>query len=89
MGGPFAVVGFLAFILLVVIPIHELGLSTAWVTGGGYKYLQLGEGNAALRIPPHAHGVRPAITGWFAEFDDLTGEHEPHGRAWFRAAHRA
>jgi kynureninase len=59
-------------------PIHELGLSGAWVTGGGYKYLQLGEGNAALRIPPHAHAVRPAITGWFAEFDDLTGEHEPH-----------
>src|SRR5690606_185275 len=22
-------------------PVHDLGLSTAWVTGGGYKYLQL------------------------------------------------
>src|SRR5690606_9496766 len=59
-------------------PIHDLGLSSAWVTGGGYKYLQLGEGNAFLRLPPHAHDVRPAITGWFAEFEDLTAEHEPH-----------
>jgi selenocysteine lyase/cysteine desulfurase len=59
-------------------PIHELGLGEAWITGGGYKYLQLGEGNAFLRLPPHAHAVRPAVTGWFAEFDDLTGEHAPH-----------
>jgi kynureninase len=59
-------------------PIHELGLDRAWVTGGGYKYLQLGEGNAFLRIPPHRHDARPVITGWFAEFDDLTGHHEPH-----------
>lgn len=52
--------------------IHHLGLGSAWITGGGYKYLQLGEGNAILRIPPHGHDVRPAITGWFAEFDLLT-----------------
>ncbi|MGQ0521519.1 MAG: aminotransferase class V-fold PLP-dependent enzyme [Actinomycetota bacterium] len=52
-------------------PIHDLGLAGAWVTGGGYKYLQLGEGNAFLRIPPGAAGVRPAVTGWFGEFDDL------------------
>lgn len=59
-------------------PIHDLGLGSAWVTGGGYKYLQLGEGNAFLRLPPHAHDARPVITGWFAEFADLTGNHEPH-----------
>ena len=59
-------------------PIHHLGLSDAWVTGGGYKYLQLGEGNAFLRVPPHAHDVRPIVTGWFAEFVDLTADHEPH-----------
>jgi kynureninase len=58
--------------------VHELGLSSAWVTGGGYKYLQLGEGNAFLRLPPHAHEVRPIVTGWFAEFEDLTRDHEPH-----------
>lgn len=54
-------------------PIHDLGLGGAWITGGGYKYLQLGEGNAFLRVPPAAAGVRPAITGWFAEFDELSG----------------
>lgn len=59
-------------------PVHEHGLGEAWVTGGGYKYLQLGEGNAFLRIPPHAHDVRPAVTGWFAEFGDLTAGHDPH-----------
>ena len=52
----------------VPFPIHELGLSSAWVTGGGYKYLQLGEGNAFLRLPDHAVDVRPILTGWFAEF---------------------
>jgi kynureninase len=47
------------------------GLRDAWVTGGGYKYLQLGEGNCFLRLPPQAADLRPAITGWFAEFDAL------------------
>ena len=56
---------------VVPFPVHSLGLGRAWVTGGGYKYLQLGEGNAFLRLPPAAAGVRPAVTGWFAEFDEL------------------
>lgn len=55
----------------VPFPVHDLGLSGAWVTGGGYKYLQLGEGNAFLRIPPAGADVRPAVTGWFAEFDHV------------------
>jgi selenocysteine lyase/cysteine desulfurase len=63
----------------VPFPLHDLGLSQAWVTGGGYKYLQLGEGNAFLRLPPHAHNVRPLVTGWFAEFDDLTAQHDDPG----------
>jgi len=46
------------------------GLSGAFVVGGGYKYLQLGEGNAFLRVPAGAT-LRPAVTGWFAEFDAL------------------
>ena len=66
----------------VPFPIHELGLGQAWITGGGYKYLQLGEGNAFMRVPPHAYDVRPVVTGWFAEFDDLTGQHDP-GRVSF------
>jgi kynureninase len=44
---------------------------TAWVVGGGYKYLQLGEGNCFLRVPEHARSWRPVITGWYAEFDAL------------------
>src|SRR5262249_6632949 len=58
--------------------IHALGLADAWVVGGGYKYLQLGEGNCFLRLPPHADGLRPAITGWFAEFGALADEHDPN-----------
>ena len=30
---------------------HDLGLGVALVVGGGYKYLQLGEGNCFLRVP--------------------------------------
>jgi kynureninase len=47
-----------------------MGLDDAFVTGGGYKYCQLGEGNAFLRVPPGCR-LRPVLTGWFAEFADL------------------
>jgi selenocysteine lyase/cysteine desulfurase len=55
---------------LNVVPfsIERDGLERAYVTGGGYKYCQLGEGNAFLRIPRDC-ALRPVITGWFAEFD--------------------
>jgi len=49
----------------------------AWVVGGGYKYLQLGEGNCFLRVPPHVDELRPALTGWFAEFAEMAAEYEP------------
>lgn len=58
-------------------PIHDLGLSSAWIVGGGYKYLQLGEGNCFLRLPPHAKSMRPVITGWFAEFGALADAERP------------
>jgi kynureninase len=61
----------------VPFPVHDLGLADAWVTGGGYKYLQLGEGNAFLRVPPHGLAMRPVVTGWFAEFDTLSEPHAP------------
>jgi kynureninase len=51
--------------------VPELDLESAWVVGGGYKYLQLGEGNCFLRLPPQAETMRPVLTGWFAEFDEL------------------
>jgi kynureninase len=54
---------------LNVVPfdIRALGLADAFVTGGGYKYCQLGEGNCFLRIPPGCQ-LRPVLTGWFSEF---------------------
>lgn len=43
-----------AYHALNVVPfdLAEHGLQSAWVTGGGYKYCQLGEGNCFLRLPP-------------------------------------
>jgi kynureninase len=52
--------------------ISELRLDGAWVVGGGYKYLQLGEGNCFMRLPPHASELRPVVTGWYAEFGALS-----------------
>jgi kynureninase len=60
---------------LNVVPfsVHDMGLGDAFITGGGYKYCQLGEGNAFLRVPPGCD-LRPVLTGWFAEFPDLGTE---------------
>ena len=57
---------------LNVVPfdVQAMGLATAFVTGGGYKYCQLGEGNCFLRVPANTR-LRPLLTGWFAEFDAL------------------
>lgn len=38
---------------------------------GGYKYAMAGEG-VALMHAPAGFGLRPEITGWYAEFDDLS-----------------
>ncbi|HEX7256174.1 MAG TPA: hypothetical protein VF236_09630 [Gaiellaceae bacterium] len=58
-------------------PLAEQGLGWAWVVGGGYKYLQLGEGNCFLRLPPQADELRPAFTGWYSEFAELAAEKRP------------
>ena len=57
---------------LNVVPfdLATMGLEDAFVTGGGYKYCQLGEGNAFLRVPAECR-MRPILTGWFAEFATL------------------
>jgi kynureninase len=51
--------------------IRELGLESAFIVGGGYKYVQLGQGNGFMRIP-EACELRPVITGWFSEFTALS-----------------
>ncbi|WP_200952861.1 MULTISPECIES: hypothetical protein [unclassified Nocardioides] len=55
---------------VVPLSVRDDGLAEAWVVGGGYKYLQLGEGCCFLRVPPHAAGTRPVVTGWFAHDGD-------------------
>jgi kynureninase len=66
----------------------EHGLETAWIIGGGYKYLQLGEGNCFLRLPPQAATMRPVFTGWFAEFDQLVAERGESGVSYGDGAAR-
>ncbi|MFF4600655.1 kynureninase [Amycolatopsis sp. NPDC001319] len=68
-----------AYHALGVVPfsLHDLGLTNAWVVGGGYKYLQLGEGNCFLRLPAHAQELRPVVTGWYAEFGALADRQRP------------
>ena len=44
---------------------------SAFYLGGGYKYAMAGEGCAFMHAPP-GYGVRPVVTGWFAEFEDLS-----------------
>ncbi len=58
---------------LNVVPfsLERLGLTDAFVVGGGYKYCQLGEGNCFLRVPPGRERLRPLITGWYGEFARL------------------
>jgi kynureninase len=62
-----------AYHALNVVPFSlvEEKLQRAFVVGGGYKYCQLGPGNAFLRFPQDTN-LRPVVTGWFSEFTDLS-----------------
>jgi kynureninase len=75
---------------LNVVPfdLRSLGLAGAFVTAGGYKYCQLGEGNCFLRVPPGCR-LRPVLTGWFSEFearDRAAGERVDYGSGAARFA---
>ena len=61
-----------AYHALNVVPfsLRKEGLESAYVVGGGYKYCQLGGGNAFLRFPADTT-LRPVVTGWFSEFTEL------------------
>ena len=72
-----------AYHALNVVPFRlpEQGLLDAYVVGGGYKYLQMGEGNCFLRVPP-GRTPRPVVTGWYAEFErmaDASAERVDYG----------
>lgn len=52
---------------LGAVPFDGVGLERAWLVGGGYKYLQLGEGNCFLRVPAHGSELRPVFTSWYTD----------------------
>ena len=41
---------------------------------------------AFLRLPPHADELRPALTGWYAEFEELAAEKKPGAVPYPRGA---
>lgn len=67
--------------------VAALGLSGAFIVGGGYKYCQLGEGNCFLRVPPET-ALRPVITGWYSEFAELAEAKRPGEVQYGRSAAR-
>ena len=69
--GPWVVIdGYHAF-MAIDAPFSPKAAQSAFYLGGGYKYAMAGEGSAFLHAPP-GFGPRPRITGWYAEFEDLT-----------------
>jgi selenocysteine lyase/cysteine desulfurase len=56
---------------LNAVPFVMKGLENAFVVGGGYKYMQLGEGNCFLRSPKGC-ALKPVVTGWMADFGSLS-----------------
>ncbi|MEO5972246.1 MAG: class V aminotransferase [Sphingomicrobium sp.] len=69
--GPWVVIdGYHAF-MAIDAPFAGAASTAAFYLGGGYKYAMAGEGCAFLHCPP-GFGERPPITGWYAEFEDLT-----------------
>lgn len=69
--GPWVVIdGYHAF-MAVDQPFGAAAAKNAFYLGGGYKYAMSGEGCAFLHAP-RGFGPRPPVTGWFAEFEDLT-----------------
>lgn len=63
------------------------GLEGAYVLGGGYKYLQLGEGCCVLRSPADC-ALRPVYSGWFAEFGTLSDAQAAGGVPYAEGAAR-
>ena len=55
----------------IAFSLRDEGLLDAYILGGGYKYLQLGEGNCFLRYPRDTE-LRPVVTGWFADFEGVS-----------------
>jgi len=69
--GPWVVIdGYHSFMALDA-PFPAGAGRSAFFLAGGYKYAMAGEGLGLMHCPP-GFGPRPPVTGWFAEFEDLT-----------------
>ena len=69
--GPWVVIdGYHAFMALPQ-PFGATAARTAFYLGGGYKYAMAGEGCAFMHAAA-GFGPRPPVTGWYAEFEDLS-----------------
>lgn len=67
--GPWLVVdGYHAF-MAIDVDLHPVA-DRLFYLAGGYKYAMAGEGVAFMHAPP-GFGLRPALTGWYAEFAAL------------------
>jgi selenocysteine lyase/cysteine desulfurase len=55
---------------VVPFEVRDYGRDPIFVTAGGYKYAQWGEGCCWLRVPPETE-LRPVYTGWFSDFASL------------------
>jgi len=69
--GPWVVIDSYHAFMAIESPVTPSVASSAFVLGGGYKYAMAGEGMGFMHCPP-GYGTRPPITGWFAEFGELT-----------------
>ena len=68
--GPWVVIDGYHSFMAVPEPLGTLGTSCFFLAGG-YKYAMSGEGLGLMHCPP-GFGPGPPITGWYAEFEDLT-----------------
>lgn len=68
---------------VVPISLRDFGdaSSVVYLSGGGYKYAQWGEGVCWLRVPEKDE-ARPVFTGWFSDFEHLhLPRYDQQGRA--------
>src|SRR6185312_14455970 len=69
--GPWVVIdGYHAFMALAE-PFGARAARSAFYLAGGYKYAMSGEGCVFMHAPA-GFGPRPPVTGWFAEYEDLS-----------------
>ena len=69
--GPWVVIDGYHSFMAVETPFPSGVAERAFYLAGGYKYAMSGEGMGFMHCPP-GYGERPPLTGWYAEFEDLT-----------------